>query len=87
MNPVYLDPVSDQLLRIIVALAAEVYTLRDRQRILEEVLSERGIVRREDIERYAPDDPRAWREDRDAFVARLFDALTLEDEDARPCSQ
>jgi len=76
-NPVYLDPILDQVLRVFVALAAEVYVLRDRQRILEELLEARGVVWRKEIERYVPDDPKAWQEDRETFMARLFDVIKL----------
>ena len=74
-RPVYLDPSLDSTLRIIVALAAEVYVLRDRQRALEEALEAHGIIRREELEQSAPERTREWRRDRDAFVARLFEVI------------
>jgi hypothetical protein len=85
-NPIYLDPILDHVLRILIALAAEVYVLRDRQRILEELLEARGVLRREEIERYVPDDPGAYRREREAFMIRLFDTLAPDSESAAPLS-
>ena len=72
------DPVTDRLFTVIMSVAAEVWTLRDRQRLLEGALREHGV----DVERYF-DDHRAdaddladMRADRDEFVARLLTALT-----------
>jgi len=77
-KPVYLDPVSDSMLRILIALAAEVYVLRDRQRALGELLQARGLIHQEEIEQSTPEKTEIWWRDRDAFMARLFKTIEPE---------
>ncbi len=79
-KPVYLDPVIDSMLRILIALAAEVYVLRDRQRALEELLQARGLIHHEEVERSTPEKMETWRRDRDAFMARLFETIKPDSE-------
>jgi len=66
-----------ELLRLIVALSAEVHALSDRMRGLEGVLTERGIAL--DV-LDAPTDPAAFdpvrKAARDDFVQRVFGSLT-----------
>jgi hypothetical protein len=68
------DPVSDQLTTLVLNLAAEVWTLRDRTRLLQTLLEERGHLDREhfDTRRDDTDQLTVAAEDRDAFVARLM---------------
>lgn len=66
-----------ELLRLIVALSAEVHVLADRQRALEAILHEQGI----DLTALdAPTEPAAFDPDRklarDGFVERVFGSLT-----------
>lgn len=78
-RPIYFtDPSIDTLLRIVLALGAEVFVLRDRQATLEKLLEEKGTIWREEIERYTPTDAEAdaLRQERDAFMARLFRSLS-----------
>ncbi len=49
------DPALDRLYSTVFALAAEVSALRERQDTVERLLDEKGTIRREDIENYAPD--------------------------------
>lgn len=68
-------PATD-LMRVVVALATEVYALTDRMRALEAVLARSGVdLRALD----APTQPAAFdlarRSERDAFVQRVFAAL------------
>ena len=73
----YLADVSkSDLMRVVVALATEVYEMRDRQRALEAILAGNGT----DLAALdAPADPAAFDPDRlaerDAFIARVFQAL------------
>jgi len=66
-----------ELLRLIVALSAEVHMLADRQRALEAILREKGIPL--DV-LDAPIEPAAFDPDRkaarDSFVERVFGSLT-----------
>lgn len=74
------DPVSDRLLTVLMAVAGEVWTLRDRSRRLEAALQRHGVpldaLREED--RDSPEALTAMRTDRDAFVERVFGALAAD---------
>ena len=69
----------DNLVTAVVALGAELWTNRQRQKVLEALLEEKGGTE-EMIEAYMPsEDQRAkWKEDRDAFVARTMHVLARE---------
>jgi hypothetical protein len=68
------DPAMDVLLNIVLSLGCEVYTLRDRLRIIEKKLEANERVTRADIEAYkpTPEEEEDIRRDRDEFMARLF---------------
>lgn len=70
------DPAIDRVLGVVMALATEVYVLRDRLRALEAQLSERGQVDRAALD-VEPDAAAlvAVRADRDAFVQHLMQPL------------
>ena len=54
-EPAFLpNPVLDRLLESVMVLSAELWVERDRRRVLEQLLSERGILSAEDIENHAP---------------------------------
>ena len=54
-EPAFLPhPVMDRLLESVMVLSAELWVERDRRRILEQLLQDRGILSAEDIERYTP---------------------------------
>lgn len=67
------DPAVDRVLGVVMALATEVYVLRDRTRALEAHLAARGQVDRAALDA-EPDAEAAGaaRADRDAFVAHLM---------------
>ena len=67
------DPALDRTFAVVMALATEVYVLRNRQRALERILDENGVVNRADLDT-APDDAEraADTEDRDAFIQGLM---------------
>ena len=67
------DPALDRALAIVMALASEVYVLRDRLFALERQLAERGALDRERLAAApSPEESAAAQADRDAFVAHLM---------------
>lgn len=71
------DPVDDMLLSLVMNLAAEVWTVRDRLRLVEAALDRQGIPLTDIVEeiRTGQASIDAMRPDRDAFVARVFAAI------------
>lgn len=67
----------DRLGKALLTLASEVWTLKDRQRILETVLAEQGIAVSEVLESYQPDERLAAElaEQRTAFIETLLRSL------------
>lgn len=74
------DPVHDRLLGVILALGAEVWSLRDRLSLLESALADQGIEVSDLIEELALDPERApaMIADRDAFLARFLRAISAD---------
>jgi hypothetical protein len=68
------DPAIDTLLNIVLSLGNEVYVLRDRLRIIEQMLEAKGTITRADIEAYkpTPEEEEEIRKEADAFMSRLF---------------
>lgn len=68
------DVIVDNLFDAVLEVSAAVWTVRDRQIVLEKVLAEKGIDVSADIEAYVPDDATldARRAERDEMVARIF---------------
>ena len=68
------NPAVDRLYSTVLALAAEVSALRERQDTLERLLDAKGTLSREDIETYVPD--RKAGDERglatQAFIARIM---------------
>ncbi len=74
-GPVYFDSVViDNLLEAFMELSAEVWTIRDRQQVLETVLAAQGIDAAALIEAHRPDPAEiaARKAMREAYVARLL---------------
>jgi hypothetical protein len=74
-GPRYFDTVvTDNLIEAFMELAAEVWTIRDRQAVLETVLAEKGIDAAALIEAHRPPPAEiaARKALREAFVARLL---------------
>lgn len=71
------DPALDRLMGVVMALAAEVYILRDRAQALEELLEQSGTLRPGAIEDLQPNSERQAElaRERDAFIARLFEPI------------
>jgi hypothetical protein len=70
------DPAIDRLLGVTMALATEVYVLRDRLRALEAQLAQHGAVDLGQLnQEAAPEELAQHQADRDAFVAHLLAPL------------
>ncbi len=71
------DPALDKMMGMVMALAAEVYILRDRNRALEEMLEQTGVLPTGALDNYQPDDERRQQlaAERDAFIARIMQPL------------
>ncbi|MEU5989996.1 hypothetical protein ABZ806_13570 [Spirillospora sp. NPDC047418] len=67
----------DALFNALMEVASEVWVLRDRFAVLEEVLRERGTITRDDIELLQPGPELAERlaADRRTFLERIMEAL------------
>jgi hypothetical protein len=77
-NPTYLqDPVLDATVRMVVELAAQVWVERERRIVLEAALADRGVVSRDQLEKYAPDAAlaAALKAERNKFVEDVFKSL------------
>jgi len=72
----FADPALDRAMGVIMALATEVYVLRDRLRALEAALTERGVMPKDALgAEPAPEALAASAADRAAFVAHLLEPL------------
>jgi hypothetical protein len=62
---------------VVLALARELWVLRDRVRVLECVLAARGALAADEIDQYQPNETQQLQLDRDceAFVARLVEEM------------
>lgn len=71
------DPAVDRLVGMVMTLAGELWVLKDRQRVTELLLAEKGTLTVEDLDSYEPTPEEATRlaEERQAFVKSLMDNL------------
>lgn len=70
------DPAIDRLMGVTMALATEVYVLRDRLRALEAQLAQQGAVNMNRLNQEAtPEELAQHQADREAFVAHLLSPL------------
>lgn len=76
----FADPVNDQLLAMLTALVGEVCVLRERLDTVERLAEQRGLWRREEVERYQPDPAAEQARDelRKGALARVFSVLNEE---------
>lgn len=74
------DPVSDRIFDVLMCLAAEVWTVRDRLRLAETALAEHGIDIGAAIDgvRDRPAALAAMTAERDVFIARLLRPLRVQ---------
>lgn len=68
----------DALFAITMELASELWVMRDRLTVIEQLLDERGSLTREDIENTQPRGEAAERlaHERERFLNRVFDAAS-----------
>ena len=73
----FADPAIDRMMGVVMALAGEVYVLRDRVTCLETLLVRGGALQDGALDAYKPtaEQAREMAADRDAFVAHLMDNL------------
>lgn len=73
----FADPAIDRIMGVVMALAGEVYVLRDRMRVLEARLAEQGVLAPGALDSFSPtpEQAQATQADRDAFVSHLLDSL------------
>jgi hypothetical protein len=73
----FADPAIDRLVGMVLALTAEVHVLRDRMRLLEEALAQRGVLDPASLDTMIPDGALEARiaADRSALVRHVFEAL------------
>lgn len=70
------DPAIDRLMGVVMALASEVWVLKDRVQAMEALLGEAGVLDREALAAEPGLDARAEaKAERDAFVRHLLDNL------------
>jgi hypothetical protein len=77
-NPQYYDdPAIDQLMSIVLDLGAEMWVMRDRQAMMEELLETKGSVTREDLDKGRPSENLAERleQERQEFIRRVYGRL------------
>ncbi len=78
----FLDhPSIDKVMKVVMALAQETYVNRDRLALVEKILDDQGVLRREDLDRYEPndDEQRAIEARRDDFVASILRPIVEDD--------
>jgi len=71
------DPAIDRVMGMFVALAAEVYILRDRNQVLEEMLERSGTLQPGAIESWqpGPEHQAELAARRDAFIERIMEPI------------
>ena len=69
------DAAIDNLFTAMTAMAAELWTVRRRQKIVEAVLEQRGLATTESIETYVPtaEQTARWQAERDTFVKMIYE--------------
>ena len=74
-EPVFLgSETNDKMMRVVMALAREVYILQDRLGIVEKMLEDKDILSRQAIDEYKPDDSehKLIQQRRDQFIQQLL---------------
>lgn len=71
------DPVTDQLVRVVMELGAALWVERRRTRTLERVLVRDGVFAQDEMEQWvdAPEDAAADREELDRWMKRIYGPL------------
>ncbi len=86
-EPAFFDnPAIDNLIAVVLELGAELWVQRERMRVVEALLAQKGMVTPELIEQYVPSAEEVARSkaERDAFVNRVYGAFARETVKATP---
>lgn len=86
-QPAFFDnPAIDNLIAVTLELGSELWVQRERMRVIERLLAERGVVTAAAIEQYhsTPEESARAQLERDAFVNRLYAALARDTVPATP---
>ena len=78
-NPVYFEnPMIDALVSVTMELGAAQWVQQERLRIMEKLLTDKGVVTTDMIEKYVPseDERLATKKNRDAYIGRLYGAFS-----------
>jgi len=80
------DPAIDHLIAVTLELGAELWVQRERMRVVEKLLAEKGVVTPEAIEQYQPtaEEVARAKAERDAFVNRVYGAFARQTVKATP---
>ena len=71
------DPAVDRVMGVLFNLAAEVQVLRERNRVLEQLLAAKGVITEGEVERFRGSEAQeqAIAEDRKAYVRHLLEPV------------
>lgn len=86
-EPAFFDnPAIDNLIAVTLELAAELWVQRERNRALEQLLTQRGLISDAQIDAFTPVESEAAKIkiERDAFVSRIFAAFARHTVKATP---
>ncbi len=86
-EPAFFDnPAIDNLIAVTLELGAELWVQRERMRVIEKLLAEKGVVTPELIEQHQPSEAETARAraERDAFVNRIYGAFARQTVKATP---
>jgi hypothetical protein len=77
-KPVYFEsPVIDNLFNITLELGAALWVVKDRLRVVEELLDQKGVLRHQEVELYRtpPEREREIRAKRDQFIEKIYRSI------------
>ena len=80
------NPHIDNLMTVVIALGAEIWSDRQRLRIVEKLMAAKGKVTPEMVEQYVPseEEKASWQNEREAMVKRVYAVLSRDTSGARP---
>lgn len=83
------NPHLDNLMTVVIALGAEIWSDRQRLRIVERLMEQHGRVTSDMVEQYvpSPDERKRWESERDAMVRRVYDVLSRDTSTSAPFAE
>ncbi|MBM3512944.1 MAG: hypothetical protein FJX59_04425 [Alphaproteobacteria bacterium] len=71
------DMMTDNIVTALINMGAEMWAYRRRMLVMEALMTEKGGVTTEMIEKYVPSDAqnKTWESERDRFIGNIYDAL------------